>query len=71
MDNKYKETVSQVVEMLRSYYNEPDDDGDTDKEIASCVKAQMKMASTIFSEMLQYVPEDEKEDLKKQFNRSR
>ena len=73
MDDKYQETVGQVVEMLRSYRQEPSDiTFDTSEDVEDAYRVvQVEMAETLFSELIQYVPEDAKADLKKQFNRSR
>jgi hypothetical protein len=55
----YKETIKQVTDMLRSYKLEPDNNGQTG------------MANTMFSEMIQYVPEEDRNALKELYNQGR
>ena len=57
--------------MLRVYYNEPKSEEDTDKEIATSLKTQMKMANTLFTEMLQYIPKEDREDYREQYSREK
>ena len=59
MKNKKDECISQVVEMLRSYNQEPEND------------SEAKMANTIFEEMLQYLSKKDVKELQKQYHRER
>ena len=65
--------IEQVVEMLRSYNREPKDiDIDCSTEIQEAYwTVQANMATTIFTEMLQYVSEEKKAELVEQFSRER
>jgi hypothetical protein len=60
----YKETTEQVVDMLRSYSQEPDDYPDV-------ATATDNITHTIFTEMLQYIPKEDREDLRERFEKEK
>ena len=74
---KYKETAKQVVDMLRSYAQEPEDiDWDKFKGMTDEINDEYKLvqnmqACNIFQEMLQYIPKEDREDFREQFGKEK
>jgi hypothetical protein len=64
---RQKECIEQVVDMLRSYKNEPDEPQAEEHNVQECVD----MAECIFTEMVQYLSEKEKEKLKQIYESER
>ena len=70
--------IIRVVEMLKSYKQEPNDficdlgETLTEEQMTEQLhNTQIEMANIIFEEILEEVSEEEKAELTKQFNRSR
>jgi hypothetical protein len=59
------ECIEQIVEMLRAYYQEPNQETDL------ADNAVVIMANTIMSELVLYLPKADIIELQKQFNRQR
>jgi hypothetical protein len=61
---KYKECISQIVFMLRSYNREHDDYPDIDTAVDN-------ITDTIFTEMVQYLSDEDKIEFVKEYNKDR